>query len=46
MHRGACVAVIGILALNLSVSEFVELQQLTPQERRTRLHLPAACIPR
>jgi hypothetical protein len=45
MRAEARLAVIGILALNLSVAEFVELQQLTPQDRKTRLHLPAACVP-
>ena len=39
------IAVIGILALNLSVQEFVDLQQLPPQERKARLRLPAACVP-
>ena len=45
MRAEARLAVIGILALNLSVAEFVNLQQLTPQERKTRLHLPVACVP-
>jgi hypothetical protein len=45
MRAGTRIGVIGVLALNLSVAEFVELQQLTPQDRKTRLHLPAACVP-
>jgi hypothetical protein len=45
MRAEARFALIAILALNLSVAEFVELQQLTPQDRKTRLHLPAGCVP-
>ena len=45
MRAQARAAAIGILALNLSVTAFVDLQQLTPQERKARLHLPAACVP-
>src|SRR5262245_30869749 len=45
MRAEARIAVIGILALNLSVPEFLALQQLTPQERKAALHLPAACAP-
>jgi hypothetical protein len=45
MRAKARFALIVILALNLSVAEFVDVQQLTPQERKTRLHLPAGCVP-
>lgn len=45
MRAAGRLAVIAILTLNLSVAEFVDLQQLTPQERKTRLHLPAGCVP-
>ncbi len=45
MRVGVRVAIVAILALNLSVPEFVDLQQLTPQERKARLHLPAGCVP-
>jgi len=34
MRAEARIAVIGILTLNLSVSEFVGLQQLTPRSAR------------
>lgn len=45
MRCELAVALVGILALNLSVPEFLDLQKLTPQERSERLHLPAACVP-
>lgn len=45
MRAEARLAVIAILTLNLSVAEFVDLQQLTPQECKTRLCLPAGCVP-
>ncbi len=46
MRAGTRVAVTGILALNLSVTEFVELQQAPPQPLRGEAAGPVRSVRR
>ena len=43
--RASFAALLLVLTMEMSLSEFAELQSLSDEDRRTRLNLPAGCTP-